>query len=150
MTRGPTTKSSSSGDKTSSLVLSILSARASDAGWYGCRADNYLGKDVRVRRVDVTGPPSAKPMGRRAAVAGTDLVVHCPYGGHPIDGIRWSRDGEALPVNERQSVFANGTVVIRRVSVSDAGSYVCRVNGQDGDGEQKSAATTMELSVKGK
>ena len=35
--------------------------------------------------------------------------------------------GEQLPVNERQVVFQNGTLLIKKVSPSDAGLYACRV-----------------------
>ncbi len=78
---------------TSSLVLSLSSLSSGEGGWYSCHASNYLGRDERTRRVDVEGPPAARRMPDVAAVAGRDLWAHCPYGGHPIEGIKWSRGG---------------------------------------------------------
>ncbi len=79
---------------TSSLVLSVSSLSSGEGGWYSCHASNYLGRDERTRRVDVEGPPAARRMPDVAAVAGRDLWAHCPYGGHPIEGIKWSRGGK--------------------------------------------------------
>jgi argininosuccinate lyase len=81
-------------EKTSTLTISVGNALPSDAGHYACAASNYLGADVRSQRLDVLGPPSVRPMGQRAAVAGRDFQVNCPYGGHPLGEIKWSKEGE--------------------------------------------------------
>ena len=35
--------------------------------------------------------------------------------------------GELLPINERQTVFQNGTLLIKKVSKVDSGNYSCSV-----------------------
>ena len=54
--------------------------------------------------------------------------------------------GEVLPVNERQILFANGSLLIRRVVRNDAGDYSCRAENDEG----MSAVGTLTLSVAGK
>ena len=53
--------------------------------------------------------------------------------------------GEVLPVNERQILFANGSLLIRRVVRNDAGDYSCRAENDEG----MSAVGTLPLSVAG-
>ena len=50
-----------------------------------------------------------------------------------------------LPVNERQIMFANGSLLIRRVVRNDAGDYSCRAENDEG----MSAVGTLPLSVAG-
>ena len=54
--------------------------------------------------------------------------------------------GEVLPVNERQILFANGSLLIRRVVRNDAGDYSCRAENDEG----MSAVGTLPLRVTGK
>ena len=137
------TPGSVAADKTVSLTLRTEAAQPEDGGWYKCVASNYLGEDSRTRRADVLGPPHARRMRDRAVVAGHDLWLHCPYSGHPIEDVRWSRAGEFLPVNERQSVFQNGSLLVARVSRSDAGRYECRARSPAGEEAKSQVAITV-------
>ena len=51
-----------------------------------------------------------------------------------------------MPVNERQILFANGSLLIRRVVRNDAGDYSCRAENDEG----LSSVGTLPLSVAGK
>jgi len=84
-----------SGDASAASTLSAASgASPAHAGWYSCVAVNALGKDDKTSRVDVVGPPrAARPMRDLAALAGTTFLLHCPYGGYPIDEIAWTKNG---------------------------------------------------------
>jgi hypothetical protein len=45
-------------------------------------------------------------------VAGKTMAVTCPVAGYPISSIVWEREGRQLPINDRQRVFPNGTLII--------------------------------------
>ena len=49
-------------------------------------------------------------------------------------------------MNERQILFANGSLLIRRVVRNDAGDYSCRAENDEG----MSAVGTLPLRVTGK
>lgn len=83
------------GDSAASVLLKLTLSDA-PAGWYGCRATNHLGWSERSRRVDVVGPAAAGGVPDRAAAAGSDVWLRCPYGGHPVRHVRWYKRGEAL------------------------------------------------------
>ncbi len=51
-----------------------------------------------------------------------------------------------LPVNERQILFSNGSLLIRRVVRNDAGDYTCRAENDEG----KAAEAALSVTVMGK
>lgn len=55
-------------------------------------------------------------------------------------------DGQLLPINRRQEVSSNGTLVIRKVdSLSDGGTYMCLARNKQGHHDSK----TVQIEVKG-
>ncbi len=122
-----------------------------EGGWFECVATNYLGRDSRLVRVDVLGPPTVRRMSPVDFVlrhdVNEDLVLRCPYSGYPIKDIRWTKAGERLPTNERQNLFSNnGSLVVKSVSAtSDGGEYACIVS--DGDG--KTARAVVHVKIRG-
>lgn len=42
------------------------------------------------------GPPYVRAIGPTKAVAETDLIIHCPFSGYPIESIRWERAGQEI------------------------------------------------------
>ena len=79
----------------STVVLPLESVLTSASGFYSCRAKNVFGEVVRTVRIDVEGMPFIREMtSPRQLVAGEPLAwLHCSYGGFPIDGITWNKDG---------------------------------------------------------
>ncbi|TRY70745.1 hypothetical protein TCAL_04830 [Tigriopus californicus] len=125
------------------LSLRISRMRLDQGGFYKCEASNYLGHATRAKRVDVYGPPYVRPMEERSVVAEADAWFHCPYSGYPIQRISWSKDGEPLPTNERQALFANGSLRINHVVRNDAGHYVCEAFNSKGE----RAKSKLEVKV---
>jgi hypothetical protein len=97
----------------------------------------------------------------------TSVLIQCPYGGYPVEKIMWSKDGvcknhpyrignnsnlldlfsgEDLPVNERQLVYKNGSLLLRGISRDDAGSYRCSLTSN----KQLKASSDVTISVMGK
>ncbi|CAG0885273.1 unnamed protein product [Cyprideis torosa] len=106
--------------------LNISSTRTDDGGLYSCTAESNVGSVTHKARVNVFGAPIIRPMADRKVVAGETLVVHCPAAGYPIESIMWERANRILPINGRQKVFANGTMIIENLQTKhDEGLYTC-------------------------
>ncbi|XP_069693341.1 cell adhesion molecule Dscam2-like isoform X2 [Periplaneta americana] len=90
------------------------------------------------------GLPYVRPMPNISAVAGEPLYVACPVAGYPIDSIVWYKDGRRLPLNRRQHIFPNGTLMLENVqSDPDRGEYRCTASNKQG----RSATQTLPLNV---
>lgn len=86
-------------------------------------------------------------MDKKAIVAGETLRVTCPVAGYPIESIVWERDTRVLPINRKQKVFPNGTLIIENVErMSDQATYTCVARNAQG----YSARGTLEVQVMGK
>ncbi|CAG9795734.1 unnamed protein product [Diatraea saccharalis] len=107
--------------------LNISRVTEQDGGEYACVASNTAGKAFHSARVNVYGLPYIREMPKVTAVAGSDLNIKCPVAGYPIESITWERDGQTLPLNRRQKVFPNGTLVVEQTQRGeDAGTYTCQ------------------------
>ena len=75
--------------------MPLESVLTSASGFYSCRAKNVFGEVVRTLRIDVEGVPFIREMtSPKQLVAGEPLAfLYCSYGGFPIDGITWNKDG---------------------------------------------------------
>lgn len=98
-------------------------------------------------RLNVYGLPFIRHMDKKAIVAGETLRVTCPVAGYPIESIVWERDTRVLPINRKQKVFPNGTLIIENVErMSDQATYTCVARNAQG----YSARGTLEVQVMGK
>ncbi|XP_059046509.1 cell adhesion molecule Dscam2 isoform X27 [Achroia grisella] len=124
--------------------LNISSVQTNDGGLYSCVALSKVGSASHSARVNVYGLPYIRPMKKRPVVAGDTLIAHCPVAGYPIDSIIWERDGRNLPINRKQKVFPNGTLVIENVErISDQATYTCVAKNSQG----YSVKGNLELQV---
>uniref|UniRef100_T1JAL9 Down syndrome cell adhesion molecule-like protein Dscam2 n=1 Tax=Strigamia maritima TaxID=126957 RepID=T1JAL9_STRMM len=106
--------------------LNITYTKPEDGGDYKCVATNPAGKVEHSARLNVHGPPAIRPIRKISALAGGDSMIRCPYYGYPIDSVWWEKDSLKLPVNRRQRVFPNGTIIIQNVQPElDPGKYTC-------------------------
>ncbi|XP_073989893.1 Down syndrome cell adhesion molecule 1 isoform X44 [Rhodnius prolixus] len=124
--------------------LNITSAHTNDGGLYKCVASSKVGVFEHAQRVNVYGLPFVRAMEKKAIVAGETLIVTCPVAGYPIDSIVWERDGRVLPINRKQKVFPNGTLIIENVErLSDQATYTCVAK----NGQGYSSRGTLEVQV---
>ncbi|XP_044744906.1 Down syndrome cell adhesion molecule-like protein Dscam2 isoform X2 [Coccinella septempunctata] len=124
--------------------VNITSIKSEDGGEYTCTAHNSVGKISHSARVNVYGLPFIREMPKITGVAGSSLVIKCPVAGYPIETITWERDGQMLPVNRRQRVYANGTLVVEQTQVKDdAGTYTCQAQNR----QRNSARRNVEVQV---
>ncbi|XP_021929580.1 Down syndrome cell adhesion molecule-like protein Dscam2 isoform X6 [Zootermopsis nevadensis] len=124
--------------------LNISSIHTNDGGLYKCIASSKVGSVEHAAKLNVYGLPFIRPMEKKAIVAGEMLIVTCPVAGYPIDTIVWERDGRVLPINRKQKVFPNGTLIIENVErLSDQATYTCVARNAQG----YSARGTLEVQV---
>ncbi|KAL1427617.1 hypothetical protein MTO96_017314 [Rhipicephalus appendiculatus] len=127
------TSDSATGDAVS--FLNWTSVETSDSGNYQCVASNAAGRAVHDFRLDVRGPLFTRPAYNITALDGHRAVLRCPFGGYPYDKITWFKDGSELPVNQRQTVFPNGTLLLETLTkAKDPGEYSCSVDSPAGPG----------------
>lgn len=126
--------------------VNISNIKAEDGGEYTCTAHNSVGKISHSARVNVFGLPYIRPMPKVTGVAGSNLVIKCPVAGYPIDTITWERDGQTLPINRRQRVYTNGTLVVEQTQrTEDAGTYTCQAQNR----QRNSARRDVQVQILG-
>ncbi|XP_026295721.1 Down syndrome cell adhesion molecule isoform X41 [Apis mellifera] len=124
--------------------LNISSTHTNDGGLYKCIAASKVGSAEHSARLNVYGLPFIRHMDKKAIVAGETLRVTCPVAGYPIESIVWERDTRVLPINRKQKVFPNGTLIIENVErMSDQATYTCVARNAQG----YSARGTLEVQV---
>nr|XP_015838892.1 PREDICTED: Down syndrome cell adhesion molecule isoform X20 [Tribolium castaneum] len=124
--------------------LNITAIHTNDGGLYRCVASSKVGSADHSARINVYGLPFVRSMEKQAIVAGGTLIVHCPFAGHPVDSVVWERDGRQLPINRKQKVFINGTLIIENVErASDQATYDCVAKNSQG----YSARGSLEVQV---
>ena len=79
-------------------------------------------------------------------VAGSQMIKTCPVSGYPVSNIVWEREGRQLPINDRQRVYPNGTLIIEDVQRNeDAATYTCIARNEQG----YSARSDLDVTVMG-
>lgn len=75
------------------------------------------------------GPADIRPMKNLTAIAGRDTYIHCHVIGYPYYSIKWFKNSNLLPFNDRQRAFENnGTLKLLNVQKElDEGEYSCHV-----------------------
>lgn len=127
--------------------VNITNVKSEDGGEYTCTAHNGMGRAAHSARVNVYGLPFIRQMPKLTAIAGHDLLIKCPAAGYPIESVIWERDGQQLPVNRRQRVYANGTLVVEQAQRrEDAGTYTCQASNK----QRNTSRRDVELQILGK
>ena len=103
--------------------LSIINVTKADGGTYACSAKNLLGQHSVVAQVTVLGRLkfTLTPPLKVAVLEFSNLVLNCAAQG--IIEIVWERASKIFPPNH--VLYPNGTLLLRKVSQKDAGSYTC-------------------------
>ncbi|XP_035221790.1 Down syndrome cell adhesion molecule-like protein Dscam2 [Stegodyphus dumicola] len=126
--------------------VNISRAGVEHSGEFTCTAKNDAGEVQHSRWLRVPGPPFVRPMKNQTIVAGELMKIRCPAGGYPIHRISWERDGVRLPDNHRQTVYPNGTLLVRQVERTvDEGRYTCTLRNKEGESARGSVYITVRV-----
>ena len=111
--------------KYNNSALQILHVRKDDSDHYFCAASNLLGRVEKKTLLVVVSPPrfTVKPPAKVVAWVGGSLKLNYSATGDPYPVIRWKKQGRQLPVGRSQQI--NGSLVIREITMSDKGNYIC-------------------------
>uniref|UniRef100_A0A3Q2QGD0 Immunoglobulin superfamily member 10-like n=1 Tax=Fundulus heteroclitus TaxID=8078 RepID=A0A3Q2QGD0_FUNHE len=108
-------------------ILEVRSAQRIDSGNYTCRASNTAGVRSMVVSLEV----------EISTVKGQTVILPCPYHGYPPLRLAWLLPGNGmLPApyyGSRLTVHRNGSLELRDVRLSDAGTLMCLVKTERGD-----------------
>ncbi|XP_055715988.1 cell adhesion molecule Dscam2 isoform X2 [Phlebotomus papatasi] len=116
--------------------LNISHVRTDDGGLYKCIAANSIGSVSHASRLNVYGPPYIRTSRLKQLLTGTDVTIHCPYSGYPIESIRWKLSEQEIIPNSRYTVASvqdGGFLKINQVDTHDAGRYTCIVRSRSGE-----------------
>ena len=103
--------------------MTILSVTKKDTGAYVCSVKNLLGEDSALAVITVidTLKFTLTPPLKVAAFVYNNLMLNCKAKG--ALEITWKRTNKYLP--RTHVIFTNGTLLLKKVTTNDAGSYTC-------------------------
>ncbi|CAH2009909.1 unnamed protein product [Acanthoscelides obtectus] len=129
--------------------VNISHVMVEDGGEYTCTAENRAGKTSHSARLNIYGMPYIRLIPKVTAVAGETLRLKCPVAGYPIEEIHWERGGSELPVDLRQKVQADGTLIIHPVEKkADSGVYTCWARNKQGHSARRSGEVNVIVPPK--
>uniref|UniRef100_A0A8C6W1G7 Hemicentin 2 n=1 Tax=Nannospalax galili TaxID=1026970 RepID=A0A8C6W1G7_NANGA len=119
-------------------VLTVASARASDAGSYSCVAVSAVGEDRRNITLQVHMPPSI--LGEElnvSVVVNESVTLECQSHAVPPPVLSWRKDGRPLEPHPGIHLSADKALLeVDRAEVWDAGRYTCEALNQAGRSEK--------------
>ncbi|XP_072519078.1 matrix-remodeling-associated protein 5 [Salminus brasiliensis] len=132
-------------------TLSIYSANFSSKGDYKCIASNAAGADTLTYQLHVAVlPPTIKEEASESIAmnSGRSIYVHCTAKGEPVPLLKWvlpdsSQMKPTQFIGRRLFIFPNGTLYIKSVAPTDAGTYICSATNMVGF-----AKRVVDLNIK--
>lgn len=127
-------------------TLMVHDINDSDGAYFECMAKNSVGEaHSRPARMTINEknknnienknePPvmTLEPKRQIVKLNENSVAFHCIAKGYPKPHIVWLFNGERILLNERISIHKNGSIVIKNIKNSDAGSYTCQAENING------------------
>ncbi|XP_071802833.1 hemicentin-1-like isoform X2 [Asterias amurensis] len=109
----------------STYVLENIGKR--DEGTYKCSATNLLGTRSATATVTVRVPPKVMVGPTDQVVRMSEItVLDCASVGDPTPEVVWLKGNTVISYDNRVRKARNGSLIIYRTEVKDAGRYICR------------------------
>ncbi|EEB12183.1 down syndrome cell adhesion molecule, putative, partial [Pediculus humanus corporis] len=124
--------------------LNITRTEEEDGGEYKCTAKNSVSEISHAAKINIYGKPFIRSMPKINAIAGKNFIIKCPVAGYPIESISWEQGGVYLPINRRQKVYSNGTLIIENLQKEfDGGTYTCQAK----NNQRATARRNVEIHI---
>ncbi|XP_049752935.1 hemicentin-2 isoform X2 [Elephas maximus indicus] len=119
-------------------TLQRVSVTREDRGIYVCWAENRVGRVQAVSFVHVKEGPvlQGKAFSYLVEPVGSSVQLDCVVHGDPVPSIRWIKDGLPLRGSRLRHQLQNGSLIIRRTEMDDAGRYQCLAENEMGSVEK--------------
>ncbi|KAB0366601.1 hypothetical protein FD754_010757, partial [Muntiacus muntjak] len=108
-------------------TLQRVAVTREDSGTYICWAENRVGRVQAVSFVHVKEAPvlQGESFSYLVEPVGGSIRLDCAVHGDPAPDIYWIKDGLPLRGSQLRHLLQNGSLIIRRTEVDDAGQYQC-------------------------
>ncbi|XP_073909095.1 hemicentin-2 isoform X2 [Castor canadensis] len=105
-----------------------------DSGTYVCWAENRVGRVQTVSFVHVKEAPvlHGEAFSYLVQPVGASIRLDCVVHGDPTPNIHWTKDGLPLPASRLRLLLHNGSLIILRTEMDDAGQYQCLAENEMG------------------
>uniref|UniRef100_G3UHY1 Ig-like domain-containing protein n=1 Tax=Loxodonta africana TaxID=9785 RepID=G3UHY1_LOXAF len=119
-------------------TLQRVSVTREDRGIYVCWAENRVGRVQAVSFVHVKEGPvlQGKAFSYLVEPVGSSVQLDCVVHGDPVPSVRWIKDGLPLRGSHLRHQLQNGSLIIRRTEMDDAGRYQCLAENEMGSVEK--------------
>ena len=106
-------------------ALRLIHVSKTGSDTYMCSASSFLGSAARRTQLVVVPLQTfiKKPPTKQIVFPGDNVTLNCSAAGDPKPVIRWTRQGEQIPLG--RSHILGDTLIIREVKVVDTGNYTC-------------------------
>ncbi|XP_064488735.1 cell adhesion molecule Dscam1-like isoform X2 [Ornithodoros turicata] len=135
-------------------ALEIVKVTPADVGNYTCFAKNLQGSDSYSSMLEVRAPPRwlSAPTSASALV-GDGVTLACPVAGYPAPKITWHKETEngniaPLASTDAINLLANGTLLFRKTTYADKGTYVCEATNGVGGPLQNHIKLTLRVPAR--